>query len=382
MDHVNAHLGFKIRLLSLVAMILVVYVHAYTLDLNGYAGALTDQKNYNTFVQDFISQGVARVATPLFFTVSGFLFFIGFKPEPDTILQKYRKRISSLLIPFVLWSAFGIVLYYVLQQFPFISPYFPNRIIRDMSTDQLLVTLLLDPIPYQLWFLRDLMLMALLAPVIWWLVKYLQQSFLAVLAILWFSDLDLVLFVSESLLFFSAGCYLSTKPKFVATLSASYSYLPALLGWIGILLFKTELSFLGYDNQLILMLLHKLAIAVGFIAAWLSISTIADKTRIVNRKWLFTAVSPFFIFAFHEPLLTIVKKGLLLVLHSGTDVTSLLVFIFAPVVVILISIVTGEILRRTTPVLFQVLTGNRDKPAQIPEPVSESQAALLVKTQV
>ncbi|WP_162426484.1 acyltransferase family protein [Pontibacter pudoricolor] len=381
MEQIDKQLSFKIRLLSLVSMILVVYVHAYTLDLNGYAGALTEHKNYNTFIQDFISHGVARVATPLFFTVSGFLFFIGFKPKAAVILQKINKRISSLLIPFLLWSAFGIGLYYVLQLFPPITPYFPNRIIRDMSFEQLLTTLVLHPIPYQLWFLRDLMILALVAPAVWLFVKYLQENFLALLAVTWFADLDFGIFVSESLLFFSLGCYLKLNPDLVAKLKTNYNFLPVLLGWLGLLIFKTELSFLGYDNQLVLMLLHKLAIVTGFVATWQCINRVVDKTRIVNRKWLFSAVSPFFIYAFHEPLLTICKKGLLLILYSGTDITSLLVYLFAPIVVILASIMAGEILRRTTPGFFQVITGNRDKPAESPLVNTPAQTQLLVKTQ-
>jgi surface polysaccharide O-acyltransferase-like enzyme len=381
MEQIDKQLSFKIRLLSLVSMILVVYVHAYTLDLNGFAGALTEHKNYNTFIQDFISHGIARVATPLFFTVSGFLFFIGFKPKAAVILQKLHKRIPSLLIPFLLWSAFGIGLYYVLQLFQSITPYFPNRIIRDMSSEQLLTTLILHPIPYQLWFLRDLMMLALVAPAVWLLVKYLQENFLALLAITWFADLDFGIFVSESLLFFSVGCYLKTNPRLLAKIKANYNFLPVLFAWVGLLVFKTELSFLGYENQLVLMLLHKLAIVIGFVATWRCINTVADKTRIINRKWLFSAVSPFFIYAFHEPLLTIIKKGLLIMLYSGTEITSLLVYLFAPIVVILASIVAGEVLRRTTPGLFQVITGNRDKPATKLEHISPKQAPIFAKTQ-
>jgi surface polysaccharide O-acyltransferase-like enzyme len=341
-------------------MIMVVFVHAYTLDSGGYMGAITADKNYNTFIQDFISQGLARVASPLFFIISGYLMFKGFKPERSDILLRYKKRIRTLLIPFLLWSGYGIGLYFVLQLVPQLRPHFTNHIIANLSVSQLIVTWLIDPIPYQLWFLRDLIALALFSPVIWFLVKYMKVKFMVLALAAWLADLDLLFFTSGSLLFFTVGCHIALKSKLLAKLQTNYEYRLPLFCWLGVLIFKTELAYFGYADAVTLMLLHKMAILIGIYALWVTVNTLADQATVSSRQWLHTSISSFFIYTFHEPLLTILKKGILYLLQASNDLTSLLVYLFAPVCTILLCILVAGVLKRYVPPFFHLITGNRE----------------------
>lgn len=354
-----SHLNLKIRLLSLLAMILVVFVHAYTLDAGGYSGAITTKKSYNTFLQDFISHGLARVASPLFFIISGYLMFKGFRPETSVLLIRYKKRVRTLLIPFIVWSGYGIGLYFILQLVPLFRPHFTNHIIADFSVSQLLVTLLVDPIPYQLWFLRDLIVLAFFSPLIWFLVRYMKAKFIVLALAAWLADLDLILFTSGSLLFFSVGCHIALTNKLLVRLQQNYEYRIPLICWLGVLVFKTELAHFANADVLTLMLLHKFSILLGIYAIWATINTLADKATVSCRSWLHTSISSFFIYTFHEPLLTILKKGILHLLHANNDLTSFLVYLFSPVLTILICILVAGILKRYVPALFHLITGNR-----------------------
>ncbi|NDK56362.1 acyltransferase family protein [Pontibacter fetidus] len=367
-------LKLKLRLLSLIAMIMVVFVHAYTFDLNGYAGAMAMHKNYNSFFQDFISQGVARVASPLFFIISGFLLFARFKLTTAVITYKYRKRIQTMLIPFLLWSVYGIVLYFVLQLIPFLKPHFTHHIISDMSFRQWVITLFIEPIPYQLWFMRDLMMLVLLCPVVWLLVRYLKLLFLVPLLICWVLDLDFIIFTSGSLFFFAVGCYLAKLPESLNVKLTKIPFQIPLVNWLGMVLFRTQLNFINYPNTMLLMLLHKLAILVGIFAIWLTVSSYIDATGFDSRKWLTTSVSPFFIYTFHEPLLSFIKKGLLLFIPVQQQATVLLVYLLAPILTILLAILVSRVVRQYAPALFHSLTGYRDlaKPLSVSVPVTGS----------
>ena len=68
----NNYLKNKITTISFLLMIMVVNIHSYNL-------LPIIPKGYNTFIQDLFSQGFSRIAVPLFFIISGYLFFLNIK---------------------------------------------------------------------------------------------------------------------------------------------------------------------------------------------------------------------------------------------------------------------------------------------------------------
>jgi len=70
--------------------------------------------------------------------------------------------------------------------------------------------ILLNPIPYQLWFVRDLIMLVICSPLIWYLTKSTKGLWLVVLAILWSTaPKTFEFFSNEALLFFTIGCALT-----------------------------------------------------------------------------------------------------------------------------------------------------------------------------
>jgi hypothetical protein len=66
----------------------------------------------------------------------------------------------------------------------------------------------------------------------------------------------------------------------------------------------------------------------------------------------------FFLYASHEPVLTVFKKGLPFVLGQG-DMQSLLTYVLAPAFVILLCLSAGYCLNRVTPKFYALITGGR-----------------------
>ena len=83
----------KIRVLSFVLIFLVLYIHSFYNEAIG--------TKYASFLQVFLGNGgISNVAVPMFFAISGVLFFNGITSVKDCF-PKIRKRIKSLLIPYI-----------------------------------------------------------------------------------------------------------------------------------------------------------------------------------------------------------------------------------------------------------------------------------------
>lgn len=90
-----------ISFLRFPLIILVVFIHVPRLPGGG---------EIYSYVTTLLSVKVASIAVPCFFLISGLLFFdtsFNFKKY----ILKLRKRIVTLLIPYILWNAFFFIYY-------------------------------------------------------------------------------------------------------------------------------------------------------------------------------------------------------------------------------------------------------------------------------
>ena len=77
-----------------------------------------------------------------------------------------------------------------------------------------------------------------------------------------------------------------------------------------------------------------------------------------SKKYYNIAKLSFFLFVFHEPILTIVKKAMFYALGTN-EIKSLLIYLVAPIVTITICLITGYIIKNKTSKLNSLITGNR-----------------------
>ncbi|WP_083767942.1 acyltransferase family protein [Methylibium petroleiphilum] len=135
------------------------------------------------FIQGFISYGLGGIRMPTFFLISGYLFFTGFDRGGDWLSKKLASRTRSVLFPLLIWNAIAIVLLLIAQNAG------PTRVLFSgagawsqsiigfgwFDYVNALLGIRSDPILYPLWFLRDLFLMCLLAPVYFVLPRIVQH---------------------------------------------------------------------------------------------------------------------------------------------------------------------------------------------------------------
>lgn len=337
---------------------MVVYLHSYNLVVKTNIGNKIVINNYGSFFQEFFSAGITRIAVPAFFGISGYLFFFNTKGTFGDFKLKYTKRLKTLLTPFLFWSAWGLLLFFVLQTFPQSKSFFTNKLIKDYSVNELLLTVFINPIPYQFWFIRDLMILVCVSPILYWLLKHIDFFTILIFLITWIFNINFIIFSNEALLFFTLGGYLGLNKKELMNNKSFFNYQIYLLFWIMLVFIKTILIYIAYSNIIVLNLLHKFGILIGLIAIWGLYNRFFQNKNISEYKFYPIFSYSFFIFAFHEPILTILKKIFFFFFGKG-ELPSLAIYITAPLLTIIISIFIGYSLKRILPRFYAIITGGR-----------------------
>ncbi|AWG23046.1 hypothetical protein FFWV33_16705 [Flavobacterium faecale] len=350
-------LSQKLKVLSFILMIFVVFIHSYNL---GYS--TTNQLNsinsqVNHFIQNFISQGINRVAVPLFFFISSILYFYKFDLSLSTYRKKVQRRVVTLLIPYIVWSLIGIFLYLILQVNPLTSRYFSdnNQLIVNYSLIKILDTIFIDPIPFQLWFIRDLFILVLVSPVIELLNKYSKGYWLIILFIAWLYPLSIIIVKTGSLLFFSFGAFI-VKNRFELLLKKVPFRLVFISSIIWILFnILYAINYLHHSNYIFAMI-NKIFIIIGVFSIW----SIYDYIRNKNLLTLSDSIlkTTFFLFVMHEPFLTFLRK-LMLVLVGKNEIQLLMIYFLSAITVIITSICVGLLFKKYLKKIYFILTGGR-----------------------
>jgi len=343
----------RINLLRLYMIILIVFIH-------GYIGVhhSMESSGFNYF-QTIFSQVYARVAVPIFFLLSGMLLFRNYELTFSFYFGKLKSRIHSLLIPYLAWNIIVAFLFLILQEIPSLKSYTNGNLKPLISYNLSDWTSLfaIKPIATQFCFIRDLILLNLIAPLFFFLAKYLKLFSVIPFFILWIINPEFRIFNInyEAIFFFHIGAILLFYPDWLANQNYKKIYLAILLLFILLALGDAYLYInkVNYFYQI-----HKSFLLLGvFPAFYLAINTaFLDKLpQKLNSLFVFT----FFIYAFHEPMLTFLKRILITFIYPNSDFAYIFIYLFAIILSILISILTAFILRKYAKPIYNILTGDR-----------------------
>jgi len=350
----------RIDLLRFPLIVGVVLIHAYETSVSLASGAIgTSQTNFVTeFVRNLISQGFARTAVPLFFLMSGYLFFLGFDFTMEKYFEKLKSRIKTLLIPFLFWNVATLVLIALAQAIPATQVLFSGRNASISSygiSDYLTAIFGIGrmPIAYQFWFIRDLMLLILLSPVINLANKHGSIPFIFLLLVCWLLGVWPVYAPSDEATFFfctgavlgASGTGLFINDRYgVAVIAA---YLPIVVADV---LFIQE-AFHPY--------LHRLGVVLGVVAA-LFLTKLILASRHLKSALLSLSAASFFVYATHEPLLTVARKVAYKIMAPQSSLLVLALYFVIPTLVITFLVVAYRILWGISPRIVSIVTGGRN----------------------
>ena len=307
------------RDVQIIAIVMVLLIHAKIFQYY----PIKELSNSYGILEYILVEIVARIAVPIFFVISGvFSKLIDFNSR--LYIGHLNNILQRLLMPYLFWCILNTVIRIV----------FTN----ETFSWQFLLKTIIDPIPYQLWYVQTLVILKLCDPLINKLTD--SKFFLLAIAIiyLFLSNLTSQPEIAPLLYYVLGKMYSKNRiilPNALITLSAIL-----LLGGL-------QLYSYNINNLIAVVLIHKLYL-ISFILFILK-SRFQLGIKYVYRK----PALVFFIFCFHEPLMGFIKSRLL-TLNLPVEV----VFFGTVILALLVSILVFEYMVSRY-LVFKKVLGNR-----------------------
>lgn len=279
-----------IRQLRFPMIVLVTFAHSYGKVEEGFS-LLASEWNTYEFLKLLVSQTLVKVAVPVFFIMSGYLFFANVdKWDVVTYKKKILRRIKTLLLPYLIWNLLMAVKLKTFSMNMFWAFWNPAGKQIDWFGNEQLMT---APANMPLWFLRDLMVVSLLTPIIYILVRRLGYWLMAVLTVLYLSGVCAFIpgISAYAVFFFTLGAILSIRKMDLVEIFNRFEW-PA----YGLSIILGVAMMITYSTPIFssLMLCFRL---IGAIAVFCLASRILSATN--KRLPLVVCKSAYFIYLAH-----------------------------------------------------------------------------------
>ncbi len=329
----------------------------------------------NYFIDGFLREK----SVPIFYFISGYVFFLGVKLTKENYAQKLRRRVKTLLIPYLIWNTIAI-LYSLIKISPclaFLSPVFNKRQL-DISLSRVLAVfwdnsngILVDPsashgvsassgiypADLSLWFVRDLMIVVLCAPLLYWLLNRTRYYAVLILGALWFT-LSYWRFghVNQLLIaffFFSWGAYMSVNARDLMHEFNKF-FKPSMVLYP--LLALTYVLSVHYFPSLS-KTINKVNILVGLLFAY-NLSSWLLRHKVCKMS-PFLASSSFFIYVAHAIFNGDLLKLLFVIFRPSGELGFLFVYVFSVIATVALLLLVFYLLRRFAPGVLKVVAGRK-----------------------
>jgi len=142
-----------LNFVPMVCCLMVVMIHQHTV-----AGDIYTVSSRSI---SFFTHGICTTAVPMFFVISGYLFFRNAYTFSDG-LQKQKRRIKTVLMPFLAWSAFYYLMYAVVSV---VVPGFLQSNV-DLNVFGVIKGIVFYEYAFPMWYMFQLCVYILLAPVL------------------------------------------------------------------------------------------------------------------------------------------------------------------------------------------------------------------------
>ena len=297
---------------------------------------------------------LGNIAVPLYFFLSGYLLYV----KSRQYLPTLKKKTKTLLVPYLLWNSLLIIFYLVGQNLSLSQGFFGNSL-NDFSRYTWLDWVdcfvgkftARDPYPIlvPMWFIRDLIVLNIIYPIVRKLIERFPFTTFTVLISCWLMDMNLIFVSSTALLFFSLGHYAVKYPRILTTIDEI-----KFVDIIPIYLLTVIMELLHLNNSSVLASINLILGCLVFYKLSLPLS---KNTRVFNGFEYLSQYS-FWTFALHSPMLAILQK-VYVKIFPVNDALMLIEYFSLTIVTLILCLFSGVLVRKTVPKLYSVLTGDR-----------------------
>lgn len=347
-------LSKTISLLRFPMIVGIVFIHAVN-DSVIFGDQMPDTPIYY-FLRDIMSFGICSMCVPLFFMISGYLFFVNTEWSRTAYYRKLKKRYRTLLVPYIIFIILALFIFGVFQQL------MPNLVsegktpiadygIREYAEAFWMYNNSGIPFVAPLWFVRDLMVLCVLTPFIYFIVRYCRIVGEIILLVMYFCRIPYM----GDLFFFTIGAYFAINDFDFGQLFSKWKLVWLVYPLVLIVDALTKDCF--YTKEL-----HKITIIFGVITfvglAW----------RFVKKRGnvmpVYLSSATFFVYAAHEPYLDQVRKVIFRVMplaenHKVEDIQMVTCYFTIPLFYIAVLVLGYHAISKLSPSMMGLLTGNR-----------------------
>lgn len=337
--------------------ILVIWVHSYNVEL--FAGADWGPGwERMAEIEQFWSVGIGQIAVPGFFMLSSYLFFRNF--EWKKLISKWKKRLFSVAVPYVTWNLLYYFGYVIATRVPVLEHVVGKKPVPIQIEEMVYAVLHYSYAPV-FWYLFQLLLLFLLAPLIFALVKNktIGGIYLALLVMGLFRGLDTGYPNLDALFYFSFAAYAAVHWKGWLEEKGNKDRMMA-----GVTVLIAAVYSYGMMKEPGACVLWTIAYRVLVpMSLWLMMSSVELPAA---RPWMRQSM---FLYAVHFILVRFLNKGTALILEKqiskSFDVSAANVWIagvlyfLIPVIVVYASYRIARLLSKRMPFLWRILSGGR-----------------------
>lgn len=335
-------------------VVLVLYVHALPFQSHHVSLSLSGENIFH-FITEAFSHSIGGMAVCWFYVISGYFFF--WKLNADTtgwrwVEEKWKKRFKTLFVPYVFWNLFTIAII-VLKNHLFL--------LLGLGEDELMpVVRHLDvanwlwsgPADFPLYYVRDLMLMSLVAPLWYNAVRQFKWGSLAILAMVYIFAFSPAIPDVRAIFFFGLGAWLGIWKVNMLSICRKVR-LWALIGFIPLLFLSVFFNSSGY-YALIMRIFYPFSMIV-----FMNVCDLIAENSWTLDKLSHLSGTVFFIYAVHEIYILGWTKGLFLRLFGDSVLGSWMGYIFVPLMVLMVCLALFRLLNYLMPRTLAFVCGGR-----------------------
>lgn len=312
----------------------------------------------------YVTMKLVCIAVPLFFFISGLLFFKEGSFDLSLFQKKLKRRFQTVLIPYLLWNIIYFVILGIMQLIKPDTLLILHKHIADFRWQDFLwifwdisqITGLADDqracLVGAFWFLQCLFVLFLASPIIYYLIKYLRHFILAILGILYFTDFipEMPGIQCNAIVYYMLGAYCSIMPiDFISI----FRRIPV-KGHFLLMIVAILVSYWLNENDTVYNITDLfLQAAVFTFTAYM-----IEHQRWKENRYLVSSV--FFVFAVHRLFsATLMTLSYYLIPSIGNEIVLYLYYILMVILTVVASLAVYQLSKRCLPRTTNVLNGLR-----------------------
>jgi len=348
----NARFRNQISWLMFIFGILVIWVHSYNVEL--FAGT-TMGAAWDRVVQmeTFWSVGIGQIAVPGFFMLSSYLFFRNFTREKLPV--KWKSRFFSVAVPYAAWNILYYMGYVIATRLPMVQQVVGKEPI-PFNIEEVCNALLHYSYAPIFWYLFQLILLLLLAPIVFVLVKnrWIGIAYLGMLIAAIYFHMDTGHPNTDALLYFSFAAYAAVHWRGFLEQKGTNDRIMAGVGVLIVAVYSYGIMKEPGANVL-WTIVYRLLVPVS-----LFLMTSAFEMP-QAKPWMKLSM---FQYGIHFIFVRFMNKGTAMVLlklapEAWRMPAAVLVYFALPALIVAVSYLAARILSHFLPPVWQILSGGR-----------------------